>query len=390
MSKSSLICFLLILPLLLSGCWSKRELNELAIVVALGVDKVDDQYELSIQVVDPSEISTRQPSTGRTPVITYHATGETIFEAVRKMTTLAARKPYFSHLRIVVIGEELAKEGINEALDLISRDHEFRNDFDVIMSHEATAKDVLSVLTPIEKVPANKMLNSLRVSEKVWGSTISINIDDLVNTLNNNEKSAILSAIEIHGDPKLGMDQTNVKRVKTPVLLKYVGLAVFKKDSRGLSYINDKIDSTIEIIACTNGGTLSTEITKSTTKIKGNFKKGSPHINVHIDVEQNVGEVECDMKLSNNKSIKYINKKTEKMIKQHVENTIRTVQQNYQVDVFGFSEVLHRSDAKQWKKIKNDWETIFPELPINVEVHVNTQGLGTMQNSLLHKSKKEE
>lgn len=51
MSKFSLICFLLILPLLLSGCWSKRELNELAIVVALGVDKVDDEYELSIQVV---------------------------------------------------------------------------------------------------------------------------------------------------------------------------------------------------------------------------------------------------------------------------------------------------------------------------------------------------
>lgn len=71
---------------------------------------------------------------------------------------------------------------------------------------------------------------------------------------------------------------------------------------------------------------------------------------MHIDVEQNVGEVECDMKLSNNKSIKYINKKTEKMIKQQVEHTIRTVQQNYQVDVFGFSEVLHRSDAKQWKK----------------------------------------
>ncbi|MGG2106620.1 Ger(x)C family spore germination protein [Lysinibacillus pakistanensis] len=400
MSKFSLICFLLILPLLLSGCWSKRELNELAIVLALGIDKVDDEFELSVQVVDPSEISTRKPSTGRTPVITYHAKGETIFEAIRKMTVLAARKPYFSHLRIVVIGEELAKEGINEALDLISRDHEFRNDFDVILSHQASAKDVLNVLTPIEKVPANKMLNSLRVSEKVWGSTISINIDDLVNTLNNNEKSATLSAIEIHGDPKLGMDQTNVKKVKTPVLLKYAGLAVFKKDryiglltedeSRGLSFINDKIESTIEIIACKKGGTLSTEITKSTSKVKGNFKKGSPQINVHIDVEQNVGEVECNMKLSNNKSIKYINKKTEEIIKQQVENTIRTVQQNYQVDVFGFSEVLHRSDAKQWKKIKKDWDTIFPELPIKVEVHVDTQGLGTMQNSLLHKSKKEE
>ena len=165
MSKSKMmLLFLVLTSLLLSGCWSKRELNELGIVVALGIDKVDDDYEVSIQVVDPSEISSKQPSSGRSPVVTYHAKGKSVFEAIRRMTTLTPRKPYFSHLQIVVIGEELAKEGLNEPLDFIARDHEFRNDFDVIVSHEATAKEVLNVLTPIEKMPANKLLNSIKVS----------------------------------------------------------------------------------------------------------------------------------------------------------------------------------------------------------------------------------
>ncbi|UZN01200.1 Ger(x)C family spore germination C-terminal domain-containing protein [Lysinibacillus sp. MHQ-1] len=39
------------------------------------------------------------------------------------------------------------------------------------------------------------------------------------------------------------------------------------------------------------------------------------------------------------------------------------------------------------KKIKNDWPTIFPDLPVHVRVKVTTQGLGTMQNSLLKKAK---
>lgn len=55
-----------------------------------------------------------------------------------------------------------------------------------------------------------------------------------------------------------------MQRVKTPVLLQYAGLAVFKGDkymgllsegeSKGISFLNDKIQSTIEIIACPNKG----------------------------------------------------------------------------------------------------------------------------------------
>ncbi|KOS63716.1 Ger(x)C family spore germination protein [Lysinibacillus agricola] len=399
MAKFKAICLLMILTLLLSGCWSKRELNELAIVVGLGIDKVDNEFEITVQVVDPSEISSKQPSSGRSPVITYQSKGATVFEAIRKMTTVTARKLYFSHLQIVVLGDELAKEGISEPLDLISRDHEFRNDFDVIVAHDATAEEVLNVLTPIEKVPANKMLNSLKTSEKTWGTTQSIKIDELINTLNNKETSIVMSAIEILGDKNVGMEQMNVKRSKSPVQLKYTGLAVFKEDkliglltedeSRSLGFIKDKIESTIEILACPKGGTLSTEITHSKTKIKGEFKNGAPKINVVIDVNQNVGEVECNIDLTKEKSIKYVNKKTEELIKKRIEETIKTVQQNYRVDVFGFGAALHRKNPKEWKKIKKEWLTIFQELPVKVEVHVNTQGLGTMENSLVNKSKGE-
>jgi len=397
MAKVKVICFLCILTLLLSGCWSKRELNELAIVVALGIDKVEDEFEITVQIVDPSEVSMRQASTQRSPVISYHSKGETIFDAIRKMTTLAARKPYFAHLQVVVLGEDLAKEGISDSLDLIARDHEFRKDFDVVMSHEATAKEVLNVLTPIEKVPANKILNSLTVSEKVWGSTIAVNIDELVSTLSNKENGALISAIEVHGDKRLGIDQTNVQRVKTPVLLKYAGLAVFKEDkfvgllsegeSKSVSFLSDKIQSTIEIVACPKQGTLSTEITSSTTKVKGSFQNGKPKIDVQINVEQNVGEVECEINLSKNKTIDYINKKTAQGIEERIEKTLEKIQQQYQVDVLGYGDALHRADAKQWKKIKKDWSTIFPDLPIHVHVKVTTQGLGTMQNSLLKKPK---
>nr|WP_107951616.1 Ger(x)C family spore germination C-terminal domain-containing protein [Lysinibacillus parviboronicapiens] len=56
------------------------------------------------------------------------------------------------------------------------------------------------------------------------------------------------------------------------------------------------------------------------------------------------------------------------------------MQKNYQADIVGFSDVLHREDYKAWKEIKADWPTVFPELEVKVEVNVNTSSLGTMTN----------
>ncbi|MFJ7737463.1 Ger(x)C family spore germination protein [Lysinibacillus sp. NPDC097287] len=397
MKKVLTIILLTTLTLVLSACWSKRELNELAIAVALGVDKVDDEYEISVQVVDPSEISSKQATSGRAPVITYHAQGKTVFEAIRKVTTSSPRKPYFSHLQIIVIGEELASEGISPIIDFLARDHEIRNDFNVIMANKTTAKAVLNVLTSIEKIPAQKMANSIKNSEKYWGSTRSVNIDEIITALRNDGNSPVLSVIEVIGDQKIGIDMANVERIDTPVFLEFTGLAVFQQDrlmgvlseeeSKSFNILNDNINNTIEVISCPNEGELSTEIINSKTKIKGKIQNGTPKINVSIDIDQNVSEVNCTINLAENETIPMINEKTSKLIKGEVEKVLHTMQQKYQVDNLGFNEVLHRENPKEWKKIKDDWSTLFPELEVIVEVNVSTRGLGTMQNALSRKLK---
>lgn len=59
---------------------------------------------------------------------------------------------------------------------------------------------------------------------------------------------------------------------------------------------------------------------------------------------------------------------------------ITTIQQSYSSDIVGFGEVLYREDYKAWKNIKDDWSTIFPELEVEIEVYVNTNSVGTVNN----------
>lgn len=376
---------------MLTGCWSKRELNELAIVIAAGIDKTDEGYEVSVQIINPSEIATKNTS-GQSPVTTYHATGDSVFEAIRKMSTLTPRKSYFAHISILVIGDNLAKDGINQTIDLFARDPETRNDFSVIVSSASPAKDILNVLTPLEKIPGNKILNSLKASEKAWGTTQSVDIDQILKNIGSEGESTVLPTIEIIGDRDIADEIENVEKISTPTILKYGGLAVFKKDkligilsekeSKSFNYIDNNIKSTLEIISCPDdSGRLTTEITSSKAKVTGEFKNDKPKINVRLDISQNVGEVKCNIDLTDNKTIDYINTNTEESVKEQIEETLETIQQYYHTDIFGFGDVLHRKDPKEWKKIKKNWSKMFAELPVTVEVHVITQSLGAINKN---------
>ncbi|MGM0714624.1 MAG: hypothetical protein ACQEU9_22745 [Bacillota bacterium] len=105
-----LLCLTLVI--LLGGCWNRKELNDLAICVGIGIDKVKTGYSVSVQIVDPAEVAANKGKPGRAPVTLFTMSGATVFEALRKMTTISPRKIYMSHTRMLILGEELAREGI--------------------------------------------------------------------------------------------------------------------------------------------------------------------------------------------------------------------------------------------------------------------------------------
>jgi len=378
---------LLSVLLLLGGCWNKRELNELAIVTAVGVDKSDEQFEISVQIVNPSQVASNKASGIQVPVFTYHAKGKSLFDAIRKLTALTPRKPYYAHAQIIIIGEEMAEEGMNSILDLFQRDPEGRSDFNFIVSHDSTAQEILSVLTPLEDVPASKMFKSLKVSEAVWGTTESVILDDLIQSLGSIDHSAVLPSIHIYGDADAGDFSSNIEKIDSPAQLKYGGLAIFKnykligylteQESRDYNFLNNNIKSTFEIIACPEEGKISTEIINSSTKMTGHFQNDVPSISIKLDIEQNVAEVSCSLDLTKSKTIDALNKETSRQIKERLERTLQTIQQTYQADLLKFSNVLHREDYQAWNRIKKNWQTLYPNLEVQIEVDVHTKGVGT-------------
>lgn len=387
-----------VLLLVTTGCWNRRELNELAIVVALGIDKAGTQYKVSVQVVDPTQIAEQKGAgANRAPVTMYTATGKTVIEALRKMTTISPRKMYLSHMRILVFGEALARDGIAKVLDLVSRGRELRTDFFIVVSKGSTAEDVLKILTSIEKIPANHLYASLETAQNQWAPETTVTLDELLNDLMRQGKHPVLSAVEIKGNQETGQSVNNLQTISTPTKLAYAGLAVFKKDrligwlneneSKGYNYIQNKVRSTIGLVSCPKGGEISMEVFNTKTDVKGKLVDGKPHIDVLIRMEQNVAEVQCKIDLTKQETFVQLENISIKRLRNIIQMSLDKVQKTYKVDIYGFGEAIHRSEPKAWARLKKNWDEQFADLPVNIKLDIKIRRMGTIINSIIEKTK---
>lgn len=391
-AKLILLCILMSFIIFFTGCWSATELNSLSIVTAVGIDKSESGYLVTIQLMNPSEVRGEKTSI-RVPVITYQITGKNVFEAFRRLKKQTPRKIYIGHLNVIVLGEELAKDGIDKVLDVFFRDHELRADFAIIIAKNIEAEKVLNILTPLEKIPVNKIHNSLEVSQDLWGSTYDVHIDELINNLVSEGKNLVVTGIEVIGNSKIGSSISNVENVKIPTIVTISNIGVFQKDkligwlseneSIGYNYIMGKIKSTSVTLPCEDGN-IGIELLKTKSKIKGKVENGKPKIEVKFWVEGNVADVGCKVELSKSKNIYELEEKLEKKIKRDMEKTVEKVQKDFKSDIFGFGEAIHRADSKVWKELENNWNTTgFVDLPVDIQVTAKISGVGTVVNSFL-------
>ncbi|MFY2307133.1 Ger(x)C family spore germination protein [Lysinibacillus fusiformis] len=398
-----IILILILLTPLYSGCWDSKEVNELSIAVALGIDKNDDMgFTVSVQVLNAAEVAPSSIGGGGgydTPVTTYTATGDILYEALRKLTKQLPHRVYLAHLRMIIIGEEVAKEGVYNTIDFLSRDPSMRNDVYMAVSKNCTAKDVLEVLTSTEKIPANKLLDTLETSSNSWASISKVTITDFIDDIEGEGTQPFLPAVRILGELEKGSETNNVQNIKPFTSLAFDGIAAFRKDkmidwleeeeSIGLNYVKGKVKNTI-IVTKINKGHVGIELINSTSVVTPLFSGSEfPTIQITISGEANVAEVNSNLDLMSGNIFSELEAKTNECIEDTVTEIINKSQDTYRTDIFGFGHKIYKKSPKKWKEIKKDWTEIYPEIKIEVSSNIKIKGMGSINNLSHHQLIKE-
>jgi spore germination protein KC len=100
--------------LLLSGCWSRIEVNDLAIVDIIAMDREENgNWRISLQIVTPQRIAQPGGQGGqagsRRPFLVVSDTGPTALDAIRKLQLQLPRRIFLAHANVILVGEALAR-----------------------------------------------------------------------------------------------------------------------------------------------------------------------------------------------------------------------------------------------------------------------------------------
>ena len=380
MKKFVLIIITLFILLISSGCYNYKEINDMAIVSSIGIDKdnKNDKYIVSAQIMNSKESEDSEDS----QITVYTKEGDTVHEALRNITLKSPRKLYGNHLSKIVLSEEVAKEGIDNILDIFNRITEVRNEFIITIVKEDKASDVLKVLTTTESIPAEYVKLSLKIADKTSGLTYATKLDEFISLYLKKGIDPVVPVLKIDKKEKKGTTINNITTTNPISKIVIEDLAVTNKGKLetylkneeiiGYNFLRNQIQKMIIPVKCDDENNYaSILILKNKTKSNAAKKDNKYIINFNINSEAIITEYNCKKDLTDEKVIKKLEKDTEKKIKRYIKKSL-----DKQKETKGKFLGLERIIYLDYPKYKNE------DYSVKYNAKVNLVRKGEIRNSV--------
>jgi spore germination protein KC len=384
------ICLFLSSVWLLTGCWDRKEINDIAIVMATAVDKKDDDYLVSVQFPLPGQMGGAGSGGGgggtsgdkswfmdSTAASTLRGSNDLQQQSVSRML-------YFAHRRVLLVGEEMSKEGIAPIMDIVARMPQNRLTAYLVIS-KGQARDILNAKAPIEQIPS-EMIRELAVQSMKNPRTVKHVIDNILS----DGMDPIMPFVSYRNSDS----GEKGKKVST---VRMEGLAVFKGDKL-VGYMNEEKAMgvlwamgeakrpTVQVPAPKGKGQLSIHFAENSARLKSVVKDDEVVMHIEIKARGTVVDNDSDYGSINN-GIIGIEQATSKEIKAMIEESVWELQNKYKSDAIGFGDVIHQEHASKWKKLKENWDEMYPKVKVKVNVRVIIEHTGSVIKPI---AKKEE
>lgn len=396
--KLTLTISVAFLLFLITGCWNRKELNDLGIVGAVSIDQETDKIKLTYEIIMPRRIDNKGADSEAATF--FESEGASIFDAIRNGTLTYDKKLYWPHLNVLFFNEESSKEGLQQYLDLFNRDHDLRKYINLFVVKGSPASEMMDHEWKKGGVPS-EYIEVMAENYVSNGKTVSIKLMDFIRAYYAEGIEPVVGSIEISkkmDKPKEEKEDKEDKEAKEneeymPLI---EGVYVFKDDkligyldgfkTRGFNFVKNKIESCIIVSESSDQqGINSVEILESSCEMDIQ-RQGDKYVgSVSIEVTGMLGEATGDADISTIQAIKQIEQKTSDVIKNEVEDSIKKVQE-YQSDIFGFGQLIHQKYPKEWRAMKENWNEQFSSLKVDVTVKTNIVRAGKANEPLFVKT----
>jgi Ger(x)C family germination protein len=395
-----LACGLLVLlAVLLAGCWDRREIQERNLVLAVAIDLAEEgkkpgqsptvvktetfyqpqdtkRYRLSMQILKLQAKGGKNGggsgSSERTFVLSN--TGDSMFEMVRDMLGQSSRSLFFEHINAIIISEAVLRQTKLEAiLDFFRRDAEMRWRIRVY----ATPGEARKIIEyqPKTGEPGGLFLAAIPRNhyKDPHLAVARTDLGYIVQTMDN-KGDVILPRIELAGG-----------------VMKITGLALFKRD-QFVTYMDDYAVKGLRMIRATEksaiitaeypehpGDLLAFELKIHNTRLTPHVEGEQIYFTLDIAMTGDLGELNNTRYSPMNSEVK---RRMEVLLAEEVKRNVLYTKdfcQQAGVDPMNFAYKLKAHEPKTWERVKEQWAEIFPAIPLIVSVNVHIRDVGGHQ-----------
>ncbi len=268
------ILILLITTLLLTSCNNYQELNDLGIVNIIGIDKEENIYHVTISILTPNPTSDDYDD----QYTIYEATGKTITESLQNIYLKTNKIINLSHIKVLLLEEEVAKEDITFIIDYFLRNTESKNNFLPIITKDSTTNEVINLLEESYKLP-----DIIKMNSSEYGIISIITFEDFVKDYLNNYKDTVLPTIKID-DEKIEIE--SYAYFQNKVFKDYLT----KEDSSIYNLLTNNITNLNLSNNCQNGFVEAT-----LNQIQTDITVNNSNLTINITSDLNIEENTCDI-----------------------------------------------------------------------------------------------
>lgn len=362
---------LLMMALLLAGCWDVNEPERMYYIHGLGVDYKDGKYEIDAQLIDFVNVAkTEQPTPDAPQSEVGSAKGETVYEAILNLYNSLDMRLFWGHLTFLVFTEEALKEGrANPVFSMLTHYRETRYQIWVYATDQSL-KDILMNAPILNRSITLSKLGDPLNSYDQKSYLEPINIRKLVIAFNEPSHEIGIPYVKIAENWKTdqgGRKGTKIDGVAIVAYHEYKGNITGEKATGLMWMTNETKRGEVTIGKGTDAFTATIDHLKVETKAMEKDGELKFRATIHVNATFSVANREV-----NEQEIREeIEKKVEEQVKVTYEEGLKN-----DTDIYRLSNKAYRQQLSAWKKVQEKGKVPLNKESLEVEVVVEKINAG--------------
>ena len=390
------------MSIVLLGCNGAKELDQRANVIAIGLDIAEQEgmSRVSYQFAVPKIEASKEDASKDTVIVTN--TAASLAEGLNLVSSEIALQPTLAHIKVIVIGEELARKGLEKVLGPFMRYREYRGSMFVVVT-KGTAKNFLEKNKPVFVVSMAKYYEEMLSNGKDTGYFLDTTLHQYYTRLKSKSGQPYMSLVALNPQS----DEGKISTLKVPggKIDGYKAGDIPRSGGNSAEFAGTAIFDHDKMV-----GTLSTTETRMLAMLLGIYKNGfivvedpldsksivnvnlhlgskpkidvvlledRPVIHVSILLEGEISSIPSGINYEQGRDLNLLEAQVSKVYQQEMMNFSKHTQE-LKADMAGFGYYLRPAFQSNKEFEDYGWNEKYGQAEVNIEVKTQIRRTGLM------------